>query len=161
MRHQAFSWPGSLSQIHDIEAKYYADSEDAYDMRKYFPNSKKCKANALTSPDKLAMQVNQIQLADSERCASHKLLVYIHWNITVMHWLLHCSHSGGEESVNPKVETKKRQPDNTLDGEHAVEEAVEADWVWYQDAGLFYLKVWARLALNDDRKFKWYDDDDG
>jgi len=28
-------------QIHDIEAKYYADSEDAYDMRKYFPGSKK------------------------------------------------------------------------------------------------------------------------
>jgi len=27
-------------QINDIEAKYYADSEDAYDMRKYFPNAK-------------------------------------------------------------------------------------------------------------------------
>jgi|TARA_B100000524_G_C23551585_1_gene335002 hypothetical protein len=27
-------------QIHDIEAKYYADSEDAYDMRKYFPHAK-------------------------------------------------------------------------------------------------------------------------
>jgi len=27
-------------QIHDIEAKYYADSEDAYDMRKYFPSAK-------------------------------------------------------------------------------------------------------------------------
>jgi len=26
-------------EIHDIEAKYYADSEDAYDMRKYFPKS--------------------------------------------------------------------------------------------------------------------------
>mmetsp|Transcript_6880 Transcript_6880/g.11539 ORF Transcript_6880/g.11539 Transcript_6880/m.11539 type:complete len:213 (-) Transcript_6880:340-978(-) len=28
-------------EINDIEAKYYADSEDAYDMRKYFPRSKK------------------------------------------------------------------------------------------------------------------------
>jgi ribosomal protein S18 acetylase RimI-like enzyme len=33
-------------EIHDIEAKYYADSEDAYDMRKYFPNAKREKANA-------------------------------------------------------------------------------------------------------------------
>jgi len=24
------------SRIHDIEAKYYADGEDAYNMRKYF-----------------------------------------------------------------------------------------------------------------------------
>lgn len=23
-------------EIHDVEAKYYADGEDAYDMRKYF-----------------------------------------------------------------------------------------------------------------------------
>eukprot|EP00316_Scyphosphaera_apsteinii_P013294 CAMPEP_0119309928 /NCGR_PEP_ID=MMETSP1333-20130426/17596_1 /TAXON_ID=418940 /ORGANISM="Scyphosphaera apsteinii, Strain RCC1455" /LENGTH=216 /DNA_ID=CAMNT_0007314013 /DNA_START=60 /DNA_END=710 /DNA_ORIENTATION=- len=28
-------------KIHDIEAKYYADSEDAYDMRKYFTKSSK------------------------------------------------------------------------------------------------------------------------
>lgn len=33
-------------EIHDIEAKYYADSEDAYDMRKYFPkgNAKRGRA---------------------------------------------------------------------------------------------------------------------
>lgn len=28
-------------EIHDIEAKYYADSEDAYDMRKYFMHAKR------------------------------------------------------------------------------------------------------------------------
>lgn len=27
--------------IHDIEAKYYADSEDAYDMRRYFKDDKR------------------------------------------------------------------------------------------------------------------------
>ena len=30
-------------RIHDIEAKYYADSEDAYDMRKVFSTSKDVK----------------------------------------------------------------------------------------------------------------------
>jgi peptide alpha-N-acetyltransferase len=30
-------------EIHDVEAKYYADSEDAYDMRKYFPGAKRSK----------------------------------------------------------------------------------------------------------------------
>lgn len=34
-------------QINDIEAKYYADSEDAYDMRKYFPRSKNSKKAAV------------------------------------------------------------------------------------------------------------------
>ncbi len=33
-------------QIHDIEAKYYADAEDAYDMRHYFPRSKRKTAAA-------------------------------------------------------------------------------------------------------------------
>jgi peptide alpha-N-acetyltransferase len=36
----AFSlYSGTLKYIiHDVEAKYYADGEDAYDMRKYFRN---------------------------------------------------------------------------------------------------------------------------
>ena len=33
----AFGW----CRIHDTEAKYYADSEDAYDMRKTFKEGKK------------------------------------------------------------------------------------------------------------------------
>ena len=37
-------------KIHDIEAKYYADSEDAFDMRKYFPKSKKSKREAEQLP---------------------------------------------------------------------------------------------------------------
>ena len=31
-------------EVHDIEAKYYADNEDAYDMRKYFSQSKRGQA---------------------------------------------------------------------------------------------------------------------
>ena len=37
-------------KIHDVEAKYYADSEDAFDMRKYFPKSKKSKREAEQLP---------------------------------------------------------------------------------------------------------------
>ena len=38
-------------QIHDIEAKYYADAEDAYDMRHYFPRSKRKTAAAAAAAD--------------------------------------------------------------------------------------------------------------
>jgi hypothetical protein len=39
-------------QINDIEAKYYADGEDAYDMRRNFPKIKKESAQAAESEKK-------------------------------------------------------------------------------------------------------------
>jgi hypothetical protein len=82
-------------EINDIEAKYYADSEDAYDMRKYFPNAKRgqkadgslpklpgAEADAAAVTDGVA----KLELADTE------------------------AEAGGT----------KQQPANTLEGEHEV-----------------------------------------
>lgn len=92
-------------EIHDIEAKYYADSEDAYDMRKYFPNAKRNKpaegggaAAALPTPpptaradvDKLADAVEALAVADG------------------------ATGNGAAEDGG-----KKQEP-NSLDGEHDV-----------------------------------------
>lgn len=50
--------------IHDVEAKYYADAEDAYDMRCYFkgdePNSTK-ESDHKKATDSKAPQLNQAQ----------------------------------------------------------------------------------------------------
>ena len=89
-------------EIHDIEAKYYADSEDAYDMRKYFPRSAKYKGpgggsvnadGAATGNGAAAVDVSEADVA--------KL-------------------AGGVEGM--AVGEGKKQPANTLDGEHDVAE---------------------------------------
>ena len=49
-------------EINDIEAKYYADSEDAYDMRKYLSNTKRGqKADAAAVTDGVA----KLELAET------------------------------------------------------------------------------------------------
>lgn len=51
-------------EINDIEAKYYADNEDAYDMRKYFKHSKQKKKELNASFAKLKEEKEQQQQAD-------------------------------------------------------------------------------------------------
>ena len=53
--------------IHDLEAKYYADGEDAYDMRKYFKNPKPANYN----PDEAAKKAAE-QKAIEEQPAEEK-----------------------------------------------------------------------------------------
>merc|ERR1712087_474561 len=50
-------------QINDIEAKYYADAEDAYDMRKYFPGAKS--KGKVKDIDKAASGMSAINLEES------------------------------------------------------------------------------------------------
>ena len=49
--------PLSHCRVHDIEAKYYADGEDAYDMRKYLRK----KGNRVTAPPPRIEQLSEIQ----------------------------------------------------------------------------------------------------
>mmetsp|Transcript_32986 Transcript_32986/g.72479 ORF Transcript_32986/g.72479 Transcript_32986/m.72479 type:complete len:198 (-) Transcript_32986:535-1128(-) len=50
-------------KIHDIEAQYYADSEDAYDMRKYFPNAKN-KSKGASEDDAPASRFKELTMSD-------------------------------------------------------------------------------------------------
>ena len=82
-------------EIHDIEAKYYADSEDAYDMRKYLKAGKAKRgtnAAALPQPPPAdgAVDVSVDALAEGVK-------------------------EMGVDGVKPK-----KQPANTLEGEHDV-----------------------------------------
>ncbi|KAL1502994.1 hypothetical protein AB1Y20_011064 [Prymnesium parvum] len=83
-------------EINDIEAKYYADSEDAYDMRKYFPRSKNAKkaaeAGALPKPPTAGMDALSLE----ERPAGA---------------------DGAEDSKGAKA----GQQEGTMDGEHFVD----------------------------------------
>jgi len=84
-------------QINDIEAKYYADSEDAYDMRKYFPRSKNAKKvveaeAALPKPPAAAMESLSLE-----------------------------EGAGGAGGEGEGSEKPKGQPENTLEGEHHVD----------------------------------------
>jgi len=74
-------------EIHDIEAKYYADSEDAYDMRKYFMHAKRNQGGdgGATLP-KLPPPPS--------------------------------SDEGVTEGVESLTLSGKKQPENTLEGEH-------------------------------------------
>jgi len=82
-------------QINDIEAKYYADSEDAYDMRKYLkPKNAKKGADAdasLPKPPTAAMQ--NLALDDAT----------------------------GAASADGEAAPAKGQPENTFEGEHHVD----------------------------------------
>jgi len=79
-------------EIHDIEAKYYADSEDAYDMRKYFPNAKRNKVDGAALPSPTAgVDVVTDGVAALEVTGG----------------------AGGDASG-------KKQPANTMEGEHDV-----------------------------------------
>ncbi len=81
----------SRHPLAQIEAKYYADSEDAYDMRKYFPRgeARRKKEGRLPAPPAMGeveAGVAALQIADA-------------------------GEQGG---------SGKKQPANTLDGEHDV-----------------------------------------
>ena len=87
-------------EIHDIEAKYYADSEDAYDMRKYFKKGKAKRAaggaaatDSSAAPAEAAIDVSD--LADGVA------------GLEVT--------GGGADAAGGK-----QQPANTLEGEHDV-----------------------------------------
>jgi len=82
--------------IHDIEAKYYADSEDAYDMRKYFPKGAKGDTTLPKPPALEAAATGTAAPADVDAVTA------------------------GMASVT--VDGGKKQPANTLDGEHDVSE---------------------------------------
>lgn len=78
--------------------RYYADSEDAYDMRKYFPNAKRQKGDGSgavlptpppSDPDALSEGVAELAVADDA--------------------------TGGMQTP-----AGKKQPPNTLEGEHDV-----------------------------------------
>lgn len=54
--------------IHDLEAKYYADGEDAYDMRKYFKNPKP----SLYNPDEAAKANENVVQGIEDKPAEEK-----------------------------------------------------------------------------------------
>jgi len=86
-------------EIHDIEAKYYADSEDAYDMRKYFSHAKrnKVEGGAAAAP----------KSADGSTEAAEGVAA-----LTV-------ADSGTDGvATGEGGNTGKKQPENTLEGEH-------------------------------------------
>lgn len=65
-------------QINDIEAQYYADKEDAYDMRKYFEHAKKTPkpkfANPTTAAEPPTEAVDKLNISDENRAGqSHPL----------------------------------------------------------------------------------------
>ena len=84
-------------EIHDIEAKYYADSEDAYDMRKYFPRSAKYKGPGGGSSGGSGLEPPPAAAAPAVEALAE-----------------------GVEGMS--VKEGKKQPPNTLDGEHDVSE---------------------------------------
>ena len=75
--------------------RYYADSEDAYDMRKYFPQSKVCKERAAA-----ASAASQSEDAIQEGVAA----------------LAVADNATGTDTGASG--TGKKQPPNTLEGEH-------------------------------------------
>ena len=83
-------------EIHDIEAKYYADSEDAYDMRKYL-KAGKAKRGMNTAADALP----QPPPAEGAEGAVDAL-------------------AEGVKEMGVGGAKPKKQPANTLEGEHDV-----------------------------------------
>jgi len=82
-------------EIHDIEAKYYADSEDAYDMRKYFAKKGATDGNALPKPPEQTGDASVEAVAEG-----------------VSKMEMAGSGEGGGGG--------KKQAENTLEGEHDV-----------------------------------------
>jgi len=92
-------------QINDIEAKYYADSEDAYDMRKYFNQTKRGKPQTSGALPKPPAGASTEASTESVTSAVETL-----------------SLDSGDSDVPVKSEAvTRKQPSNTLDGEHAVD----------------------------------------
>ena len=98
-------------EIHDIEAKYYADSEDAYDMRKYFPRSKSYKGPGWR-PGGGSSTVSEAEAAAVAKYAKVKEAAKEAVDVSDV--------TEGVESM--AVGEGKKQPENTLEGEHDVGE---------------------------------------
>lgn len=89
-------------EIHDIEAKYYADSEDAYDMRKYLKKKPQeggdGAAAAPSTADAAETTGGAVDVADAEALAEGVAALKV-------------GGAGG---------AKKKQAANSLEGEHDV-----------------------------------------
>ena len=96
--------------IHDIEAKYYADSEDAYDMRKYFARSKKGKgkedAAALPKPPAIEDATGGVAALSLDEGAAPP----------AAEGPAAAAEAGGAAEGGAAA----RQGENSLDGEHTV-----------------------------------------
>ena len=92
-------------EINDIEAKYYADQEDAYDMRKYFPRGEAKRAPKVAAdgalPKPVSDEAEDAAAAVADGVAKLEL----------------SEGTAAEGSSNGKM-----QPPNTLEGEHDVSE---------------------------------------
>jgi len=105
-------------EIHDVEAKYYADSEDAYDMRKYFPGAKRSKPQTeagaaaaralnlqhLQEPAPTPAAATPMTTGDAEALAEGVAALSV---------------ADGADAATGNG-TGKKQPPNTLEGEHDV-----------------------------------------
>ena len=110
-------------EIHDVEAKYYADSEDAYDMRKYFPGAKRSKPQTeagaaaaralnlqhLQEPAPTPAAATPMTTGDAEALAEGVAALSV--------------ADGADAATGTAATgngTGKKQPPNTLEGEHDV-----------------------------------------